>query len=164
LKRNRPFRIRQVAGSIPALGSIQSRVLRIFQFTSPASFVARSLQVLVFRSAPERMTIADKWADGTTLTVRPNDFAAYSHGGAYFTSGCLYYARPKGVTVVTDNIRTNGIAFSPDDKILYVTNGGALVAFDVEEPGMLNNRRDFAMLSAGTMATAPRSIRRDGCM
>ncbi len=100
--------------------------------------------------APERMTIADKWDDGTTLTVRPNDLAADGHGGAYFTTGCLYYASPKGVTVVADNIRTNGIAFSPDDKILYVTNGGALVAFDVAAPGMLTNRRDFAMLSAGS--------------
>jgi len=100
--------------------------------------------------APERMTIADKWVDGTTLTVRPNDLAADSHGGAYFTMGCLYYASPKGVTVVADNIRTNGIVFSPDDKILYVTNGGALVAFDVEGPGMLTNRREFAMLSAGS--------------
>jgi gluconolactonase len=101
--------------------------------------------------APERMTIADKWADGTPLTVRPNDLLADGTGGAYFTVGCLYYANPKGVTVVADNIRTNGIAFSPDDKTLYVTNGGTLVAFDVEGPGMLTNRRDFAMLLPGSM-------------
>lgn len=107
--------------------------------------------------APERRTIADKWADGTTLTVRPNDLLADSHGGVYFTSGCVYYATPKGgVTVVADNIRTNGIVFSPDDKILYVTNGGGgagqpgtIVAFDVKGPGMLANRRDFAKLEAG---------------
>jgi gluconolactonase len=99
---------------------------------------------------PERETIADKWADGTPLTVRPNDLAADSHGGAYFTVGCLYYAGSKGVTVVADNIRTNGIAFSPDDKTLYATNGGTLVAFDVEGPGMLANRRDFAMLPPGS--------------
>jgi gluconolactonase len=99
--------------------------------------------------APERRMIADKWADGTTLTVRPNDLAADSHGGAYFTTGCLYYASPKGVTVMAGNIRTNGIAFSPDDKILYVTNGAQIVAFDVEGPGMLTNRRDFASLPAG---------------
>ena len=108
-----------------------------------------SIENAITELAPERMLIADKWADGTTLTVRPNDLAADSHGGAYFTSGCLYYAGPKGVSVMADNIRTNGIAFSPDDKILYVTNGGALVAFDVEGPGMLSNRRDFAMLPAG---------------
>lgn len=96
--------------------------------------------------SPERKTIADKWADGTPLTVRPNDLAADGTGGAYFTVGCLYYAGPKGVTVAADNIRTNGIAFSPDDKILYVTNGDDLVAFDVVGPGVLINRRDFAML------------------
>jgi gluconolactonase len=101
--------------------------------------------------APERKTIADKWTDGTPLTVRPNDLLADGTGGAYFTVGCLYYAGPKGVSVVADNIRTNGIAFSPDDKILYVTNGGTLVAFDVEGPGMLTNRRDFAMLPPGSI-------------
>ena len=100
--------------------------------------------------APERKTIADKWTDGSTLTVRPNDLAADSHGGAYFTVGCLYYANPQGVTVVADNLRTNGIAFSLDDKILYVTNGGTLVAFDVKDPGVLTNRRDFATLPAGS--------------
>jgi gluconolactonase len=101
--------------------------------------------------APERKTIADKWADGTPLTVRPNDLLSDGTGGAYFTVGCLYYANPKGVTVVADNIRTNGIAFSPDDKTLYVTNGGTLVAFNVEGPGMLTNRRDFAMLLPGSI-------------
>lgn len=99
--------------------------------------------------APQRVMIADKWTGGTTLTVRPNDLLADSHGGAYFTTGCLYYASSKGVTVMADNIRTNGIAFSPDDKILYVTNGAQLVAFDVEGPGKLTNRRNFAMLPEG---------------
>ena len=75
--------------------------------------------------APERKMVAEKWADGTTLSVRPNDLAADSQGGAYFTSGCVYYASANGtVSVVAENIRTNGIVFSPDDKILYVTNGG----------------------------------------
>jgi gluconolactonase len=107
--------------------------------------------------APERKTVADKWADGAPLTVRPNDLLPDGQGGAYFTSGCLYYASPKdGVTVVADNIRTNGIAFSPDDKTLYVTNGGGgpgqpgtVVAFDVKGPGVLANRREFAKLEAG---------------
>jgi gluconolactonase len=105
--------------------------------------------------APERKMVADKWTDGTTLGVRPNDLAADSHGGAYFTSGCVYYASANGsVNVVEGNIRTNGIVFSSDDKILYVTNAGVqapgtIVAFDVKGPGMLSNRRVFATLAMG---------------
>jgi gluconolactonase len=99
---------------------------------------------------PDRKTIADKWADGSPLTVRPNDLTADGQSGAYFTTGCLYYASPQGVTVAAENLRTNGIVFSPDEKILYVTNGASLVAFDVAGPGKLTNRRDFATLPAGS--------------
>jgi gluconolactonase len=100
--------------------------------------------------APSRKTVADKWADNATLNVRPNDLAADSQGGAYFTIGCVYYAQPGGVTVAAENINTNGIIFSPDDKTLYVTNGGAIVAFDVKGPGVLANRRNFATLEMGS--------------
>jgi gluconolactonase len=99
--------------------------------------------------APEHKVISETWPDGSPLTVRPNDVDADSHGGAYFTTGCLYYADPHGVTVMADKIRTNGIVFSLDDKILYVTNGNQLVAFDVEGPGKLTNRRIFAALPPG---------------
>jgi gluconolactonase len=105
--------------------------------------------------APERRMVAARWADGSALSVRPNDLAADSHGGAYFTSVCVYYASANGgVSVVEGNIRTNGIVFSPDDRILYVTNAGAqapgtIVAFDVTGPGRLSNRRVFATLAMG---------------
>ena len=99
--------------------------------------------------APQRSVLTDKWIDGAPLTVRPNDLAADSRGGAFFTGGCLYYASPKGVSVVADNLRTNGIVFSPDDRTLYVTNGPTIVAFDVTAPGVLANRRDFTTLTAG---------------
>src|SRR5205823_4955425 len=79
--------------------------------------------------APDRKVVADKWADGMPLSVRPNDLAADSQGGAYFTSGCLFYAGANGAaSVVGEDLRTNGIALSVDDKILYVTNGAAIVA------------------------------------
>lgn len=100
--------------------------------------------------APDRSMVADKWEDGAPLTVRPNDLAADNHGGAYFTTGCLYYANPKGVTVVAGDIRTNGIVFSLDYETLFVTNGNRLVAFDVEGPGRLANRRNFATLPQGS--------------
>jgi gluconolactonase len=99
--------------------------------------------------APERKTVADTWADGTALTVRPNDLAADNDGGAYFTTGCLYYAGAKGVTVAAGDIRTNGIVFSLDYKTLYVTDGNQLVAFDTEGAGRLAKRRSFATLPAG---------------
>jgi gluconolactonase len=102
--------------------------------------------------APERKTIAEKWADGTTLSARPNDLAADGQGGAFFTSstGCLFYASSDGkATVLDENIRSNGIVFSTDDKTLYVTNGGRVVAFDVTGTGRLANRRDFATLASG---------------
>ncbi len=100
--------------------------------------------------APDRKVIANKWADGMPLSVRPNDLAADSQGGAYFTSGCLFYASANGAaSVVGEDLRTNGIALSVDDKILYVTNGPAVVAFDVTGPGKLANRRDFAKLESG---------------
>jgi gluconolactonase len=38
---------------------------------------------------------------------------------------------------------------SPDEKTLYVTNGGAIVAFDVRPDGTVHNQRDFAPLEAG---------------
>ena len=98
---------------------------------------------------PDRKLVTDSWTDGGLITVRPNDLFPDSHGGAYWTAGCLYYASPKGSTVVADNLRTNGIVMSPDDKVLYVTNGRGVVAFDVTAPGVLANRRDFAPLAAG---------------
>ena len=47
------------------------------------------------------------------------------------------------------NLRTNGIMLSPDEKILYVTNGPVVVAFDVQPDGGVRNQRDFAKLEAG---------------
>ena len=100
--------------------------------------------------APDRKPVAAKWADGMPLSVRPNDLAADGKGGAFFTSGCLFYADANGtVSVAGEDLRTNGIGFSPDDRILYVTNGASVVAFDVVGTGKLANRRDFAKLESG---------------
>ena len=101
--------------------------------------------------APERRLITDKWSDGTTLSARPNDLIADGAGGAFFTSGtgCLFYADPNGARVLAPNLRTNGIILSPDDRTLYVTNGGSVVAFDVVGKGAVTNGREFARLAAG---------------
>ncbi len=80
---------------------------------------------------------------GTVL----NDLMADSKGGVYFTMGGLFYASSKGVvTKYGENLRTNGIILSPDEKTLYVTNGPAVAAFDVQKDGSLTNQREFAKL------------------
>lgn len=102
--------------------------------------------------APQRKVLASTFGDGSSLPGRPNDLAADSKGGAFFTQGgCVYYASPSGkIAAAADNLRTNGIVLSKDDKTLYVTNGPAVAAFDVQPNGTLTNRRDqFGKLEGG---------------
>jgi gluconolactonase len=64
----------------------------------------------------------------------------------------------KLVTVVTDRVQPNGLAFSPDERILYVSETGAshvaecpraLVAYDVGADNTVANPRTFATLRDG---------------
>ncbi len=48
-----------------------------------------------------------------------------------------------------DDIRANGIMLSTDERIVYVTNGGVVLAFDIQPAGSVRNRRDFGKLEAG---------------
>ena len=80
-----------------------------------------------------------------------NDLSADKKGGVYFTMGGLFYASPAGtVTKYGENLRTNGIILSPDEKKLYVTNGNTVAAFDVQPDGSLTKQRDFAKLQEKT--------------
>jgi gluconolactonase len=110
--------------------------------------------------------IADKF-DGKPLNS-PNDLCVKSDGSIWFTDppfGILGFyeghkAEPQLPTnvyrwdattkelaaVITDINRPNGIAFSPDEKILYVVEGGnsprTINAYDVSEDGTkLSNKR-----------------------
>ncbi len=79
-----------------------------------------------------------------------NDLAADSKGGAYFTMGALFYASSSGkVTKYGDDLHTNGIILSTDEKTLYVTNGKTVAAFDVQPDGSLTNEREFGKLEGG---------------
>jgi gluconolactonase len=112
-------------------------------------------------------------ADGT-LTVlaerhenkrlnSPNDVVVRSDGAIYFTDPPygvkpeereldfqgVYRISPDGKSLTLlarDFIKPNGIAFAPDEKILYVndTEGGHIRAFDVAADGTLSNSRVFA--------------------
>jgi len=98
--------------------------------------------------APERKVLANSF-QGKSLG-RLNDLVADKKGGVYFTSGGAFYVSAAGtVSSLGDDIRANGIMLSPDEQVLYVTNGPIVLAFDVRGDGTTANRRDFARLEAG---------------
>ena len=97
---------------------------------------------------PERKILADQCA-GKGLG-RLNDLVVDTKGGVYFNDDAVYYLNSHGqVTCFGENLRTNGLMLSRDEKIFYVTNGPVLLAFDVQPNGPVKNPRDFAKLEAG---------------
>ena len=119
--------------------------------------VSRGLPASVLQLAPKRQLLT-KMYNGDPLDCLGgviNDLTADSKGGVYFTMGGLYYANPMGVvTKYGDNLATNGVVLSPDEKTLYVTTRG-LVAFDVQPNGSLTNQRQFSMVGGdGTTVDA----------
>lgn len=114
--------------------------------------VSRGLNMAILQLEPQRRVFANRYR-GEPLECAGsglNDLTADSRGGVYFTAGGVYYADPKGnVTAYGENLRTNGIVLSPDEKTLYVTNQQVVVAFDVRPDGSLTNQRDFVKLPSG---------------
>ncbi len=118
-----------------------------------ALFIAeRALNPAVWQLEPKRQRLANMY-NGDPLDCIGgvlNDIAADAKGGVYFTMGGVFYADAKGVvTKYGENLRTNGIVLSPDEKRLYVTNQGTLAAFDVQADGALTNQREFVKLEGG---------------
>jgi gluconolactonase len=113
----------------------------------------RGLNESIEQLVPKKKTFANKINGGDPFDcagVVLNDLTAAKNGGVYFTMGQVYYANPQGVvTKYSDNLNTNGIILSADEKTLYVTNGPTVVAFDVQPDGSLKNQHDFAKLEAG---------------
>jgi len=107
--------------------------------------VSRGLPASVWQLAPRKQLLANMF-NGEPLDCIGgviNDLTADSKGGVYFTMGGLFYANPKGVvTRYGENLSTNGLVLSPDEKTLYVTTAG-VVAFDVQPDGSLTNQRQF---------------------
>jgi gluconolactonase len=116
-------------------------------------FVAnRGLNASVDELAPKRKVLANKM-NGDSLDCIGgvlNDISADSKGGVYFTMGGVFYADSKGnVTHYGENLTTNGIVLSADEKHLFVTNGPTVAEFDVQKDGSLTNQREFAKLEGG---------------
>jgi gluconolactonase len=120
----------------------------------------RGLHPRIEELSPHRRVLADRYANGTLDCIGGvmNDLTAARNGGVYFSDtrfgepvGGVYYVSPKGeVTEYGRNLVTNGIILSPNEKKLYVTNGGSVVVFDVQADGSLANQREFAKLPPKT--------------
>ena len=111
--------------------------------------VERGLYSSVWQLRPQRKLLADRY-QGDPLDCLGsviNDLSADSRGGVYFTDGGLFYLDAHGViTQYGENLATNGIILSADEKTLYVTNRDSLVAFDVRPDGALTGQREIARL------------------
>lgn len=113
--------------------------------------------------------------DGKKLNS-PNDVVVKSDGTIWFTDppygghadleqGANYIFRfdpetKKTTAVATVKENPNGLAFSPDEKKLYVADSGSahdLTAFEVKDDGSLGEGKHFATVDAG----APDGIRID---
>jgi gluconolactonase len=109
----------------------------------------RGYKESIVELAPDHKTLVDSYKGDPIDCIGGalNDLSADSKGGVYFTLGVVWHADSKGVvTRYGDGLNTNGIILSANEKILYVTNGTTLVAFDVQKDGSLTNQREFAKL------------------
>ena len=109
--------------------------------------------------------LAERW-DGKRLN-RPNDIVGRSDGSIYFTNpggrvdpsdreidfSGVHRIMPDGTVdaVIDDFEYPNGLAFSPDESVLYVANtreAKRILAYDVSEDGSVGNARVFADMSS----------------
>lgn len=92
--------------------------------------------------------------------VAANDLAVNAKGDIYFTDlgGRKVWFLPKGGAprIVDDGIdRPNGILFSPDQSLLYVTDAGQLSwAFQIQADGSLTHKQRYFHLHMPDAATA----------
>lgn len=116
-----------------------------------------------------RTTLADKY-EGKRLNG-PNDLVVRSDGAVYFTDMTAglrggatspfrelpfngVYAVKDGKLLLLDKdpqgVNPNGIALSPDEKILYVNGGRKITRYDVLPDGTVANGRLFMDMTSGT--------------
>jgi gluconolactonase len=123
------------------------------------------------------VTLAERY-EGKRLNS-PNDVVVKSDGSVYFTDPPygikkeqeelgfygVYRLAPNGTLtlLVKDFVRPNGLAFSPDEKKLYVNDSekGHIRVFDVSGDGTLANGRIFAELKDSSKAGVPDGMKVD---
>lgn len=134
-----------------------------------------------------RTVLADRF-EGKRLTC-PNDLVVRSGGAIYFTdgaAGCLpgredspekelpfhgvYMLKGGRLELLDkdpDGLPPNGIALSPDEKTLYVNNGGPapnqrkIFAYDMQPDGTVRNRRVIVDLTGEKGLGGPDGIKVD---
>jgi gluconolactonase len=112
----------------------------------------RGLNASIEELAPQRKTLANKYNGDSFDCIGGvlNDLTADSKGGVYFTMGGLFHSDSQGkVAKYGENLFTNGIVLSADEKHLFVTNGPTVAEFDVQKDGSLTNQREFVKLQGG---------------
>jgi gluconolactonase len=121
--------------------------------------------------------LMDRW-EGKRLN-RPNDVVCRSDGSLYFTDPGLrvpfgeremphagvYRIAPDGATsMVADCEYPNGLAFSPDERTLYVANTRwtqYIHAFELDAAGAVVRRRIFADMSSDETDGVPDGMKVD---
>jgi gluconolactonase len=114
----------------------------------------------------------------------PNDLVYKSDGSLYFTdppygllkqdddpkkelkfNGVFRFANGKLQVIIKDLTRPNGIAFSPDEKTLYISNSDekhrVWMAYDVKPDGTVANGRLFADVTAEKETSNPDGMKVD---
>ena len=105
-----------------------------------------------------RTILADRY-EGKRLN-RPNDMAVRSDGAVYFTDphadnspvmeldfSAVFLVKDGKIQLLDKDYRPNGIAFSPDEKYLYVNGGQKIMRYEVRPDGTVANRREFIDMS-----------------
>lgn len=123
------------------------------------------------------IALADKY-EGKRLNS-PNDLVVKSDGSIYFTDPSYGVSKEqeelgfygvyrlavdgKLTLLVKDIVLPNGIAFSPDEKKLYVNNSeaGYIGIFDVTSDGTVSDRRVFAELKDSSKSGVPDGLKVD---
>jgi gluconolactonase len=114
----------------------------------------------------------------------PNDLVYTSDGSLYFTdppygllkqdddpakelkfNGVFRYSKGKLTAIIKDLTRPNGIAFSPDEKVLYISNSDekkkVWMRYDVKPDGTVANGKVFADVTAETEPGLPDGMKVD---
>jgi gluconolactonase len=123
-----------------------------------------------------RTVLADKY-EGKRLN-RPNDLVIKSDGAAYFTdpraannptmeqatSGVFLIKDGKLQLLLSDFTVPNGIAFSPDEKYLYVNDSARrlIVRYDVRTDDSVANGRTFVDMNDNKAPGNPDGMKVDG--